>query len=311
MLSEGEAIPPEFSRPEVVKVLQDYYGRLKRNAVNSTSREPVPAISEADATGDIEHLYADIRASLGVPVVNLIWRHFATIPGGLAWAWGSVRPLYHDGSIAAQAADFRADLQVPTPKKLSVPTLTAAGLDTKDLTFVTMILSSYERTNSMNIIALGALLAGIDGRTGAIGVQAAPPGDEAPIEGDMPIPLALAEMPGNVRDLVQSLHRIGGTDEIVPTMYRHLAHWPGSLELIHELLAPLEADGLLTPAIAEALTASRRRAAAIAPGLATLSAKPEAKAMRHIQDTLAQFIDGPLAKMVTLVAVIRRAMPGP
>lgn len=28
MLSEGEAIPPEFSRPEVVKVLQDYYAGL-------------------------------------------------------------------------------------------------------------------------------------------------------------------------------------------------------------------------------------------------------------------------------------------
>ena len=29
MLSNGEAIPPEFSRPEVVKVLQDYYASLK------------------------------------------------------------------------------------------------------------------------------------------------------------------------------------------------------------------------------------------------------------------------------------------
>jgi sulfate adenylyltransferase len=29
MLTDGEAIPPEFSRPEVVKVLQDYYANLK------------------------------------------------------------------------------------------------------------------------------------------------------------------------------------------------------------------------------------------------------------------------------------------
>ena len=29
MLGAGEAIPPEFSRPEVVKVLQDYYASLK------------------------------------------------------------------------------------------------------------------------------------------------------------------------------------------------------------------------------------------------------------------------------------------
>ena len=30
MLSNGEAIPPEFSRPEVVKVLQDFYACLKK-----------------------------------------------------------------------------------------------------------------------------------------------------------------------------------------------------------------------------------------------------------------------------------------
>ncbi|MBM3581510.1 MAG: sulfate adenylyltransferase, partial [Alphaproteobacteria bacterium] len=29
MLSKGEAIPPEFSRPEVVKILQAYYQGLK------------------------------------------------------------------------------------------------------------------------------------------------------------------------------------------------------------------------------------------------------------------------------------------
>ena len=277
--------------------------------MNHTPKEPVPAISEADATGEIADLYADIRASLGVPVVNLIWRHFATLPGGLAWAWGSVRPLYLDGTIASQAAAFRADLQVPAPKTLSLPALTAAGLDSTRLATVSMILSSYERTNSMNIIALGALLAGIEGRTGTMDEPAIRPEDDVPIEGDMPIPLALDEMPGEVRNLVLSLHRMGGTDEIVPTMYRHLAHWPGFLEIIYELLSPLEDDGRLRPAIAEALSGAGRRSAAMTPGLATPSARPEAEAMGHIQNTLAQFIDGPLAKMVTLVAIIRRAMP--
>lgn len=283
---------------------------MEKDTVNHIPREPVPAISEADATGEIADLYADIRASLGVPVVNLIWRHFATLPGGLAWAWGSVRPLYLDGTIAAQASAFRTDLQVPAPRRLDISALSAAGLDSADLTSVTMILSSYERTNSMNIIALGALLAGIEGRTGSIGTQAERPGDEAPIEGDMPIPMALDEMPGNIRDMVLSLHRMGGADEIVPTMYRHLAHWPGFLETIHELLAPLEADSLLKPAIADALNASRQRAAAIVPGMATMKERPDAEVIRHIKSTLAQFIDGPLAKMVALVAIIRRAMPG-
>ena len=50
--------------------------------------DPLPAIAEADATGAVALMFADIRAVTGVGVVNLIWRHLATIPGGLAWAWG-------------------------------------------------------------------------------------------------------------------------------------------------------------------------------------------------------------------------------
>ena len=66
--------------------------------------DPVPAITEAGATGEIAAIFADIRLVLGVDVVNLIWRHLATIPGALPWAWGTLRPLYADGSIAAEAA---------------------------------------------------------------------------------------------------------------------------------------------------------------------------------------------------------------
>ncbi len=51
----------------------------------AASSDPVPAIAEAEATGETVELYTDIRATLGVPVVNLIWRHLAVFPGGLAW----------------------------------------------------------------------------------------------------------------------------------------------------------------------------------------------------------------------------------
>ena len=99
----------------------------------NTSGDPVPAIAEADATGEIAALYADIRATLGVPVVNLIWRHLATFPGGLSWAWRSLKPLYASGAIAAEAAALRAGLSVPALAGLSRPTLAAAGLSNADL----------------------------------------------------------------------------------------------------------------------------------------------------------------------------------
>ena len=65
--------------------------------------DSIAAIPEEDASGDIATLYADLRATLGVPFVNLIWRHLATIQGGLAWAWTLVKPLYVIGASRGPA----------------------------------------------------------------------------------------------------------------------------------------------------------------------------------------------------------------
>lgn len=45
-----------------------------------------PEIRPQDATPDITAIYADICAVSGVPMVNLIWRHFAALPDALGWA---------------------------------------------------------------------------------------------------------------------------------------------------------------------------------------------------------------------------------
>src|SRR6185436_3814972 len=50
-----------------------------------------PAVAEAAATGETAALFADIRATVGVRVVNLVWRHLATIDGALPWAWAAVK----------------------------------------------------------------------------------------------------------------------------------------------------------------------------------------------------------------------------
>jgi len=49
-----------------------------------------PQVPEHGVPPEIATLYADIRAVSGLPVVNLIWRHFAALPGVLPWVW--VRP---------------------------------------------------------------------------------------------------------------------------------------------------------------------------------------------------------------------------
>lgn len=116
--------------------------------------DPIAAIPEAEATGDTAALFAEIRATLGLPVVNLVWRHLATIPGGLPWTWDQVKPFYVSGAVERAAASFLAHQEMTAPFRPSPATLAAAGVTADDLPVIRAIIDSYHRGNAMNIIAL-------------------------------------------------------------------------------------------------------------------------------------------------------------
>ena len=277
--------------------------------MDKRSTDPVPAITEADATGETAALYTDIRATLGVPVVALIWRHLAVFPDGLPWAWGSLKPLYASGAIANEAAALRAGLEVPVLPGLSRPALAAAGVSNDDLIRITMILQSYERSNAKNLIALGALLARLEGKSSTLGEPAPPMQIEDPIEGQLPALLTLDAMAPPVRALVEDLNRIGGREEILASMYRYLAHWPAYLALIHVLLTPCGAEGGLEPLIINVIADGRRRANQIVSGLASPERTPSQDTQKALRPALAKFVHGAIAKMTAIVPLIRQAMP--
>lgn len=275
----------------------------------NASADPVPSIREADATGEIAELYDDIRATLGVPVVNLIWRHLAIFPGGLGWAWEALKPLYASGVIEREAAALRNGLEIPTLPGLTAPALCAAGLLAPDLDRINMILASYERSNAMNIIALAAILSGLDGtETPRQLVESGPSGEES-VVGEMPPLLTLDEMDDDVRALVQALNAIGGRTEILASMYRHLANWPHYLGLISALVTPFAAEGKLEPVILNVIAEGRRRAAHLAGALATPAQPLESSVRDDMCAALNQFVDGPIGKMIAVVPLIKQAMP--
>ena len=118
---------------------------------------PVPAVTEAEATGETPAIYADIRQVYRVSVVNLVWRHLATFPGALPWAWGTVRPLYIDGTIRREAASIRAVSRVPEIVALPHEVFAATGLETGDFLRIPHVLDAYDRTNPMALIALSVV----------------------------------------------------------------------------------------------------------------------------------------------------------
>jgi len=276
--------------------------------------DPVPAIAEASATGAVAELFADIRRVLGVEVVNLIWRHLATIPDALPWTWGMLRPLYADSTIAAEARALHGWLALPPLPPLPSDLFAAIGLGKDDLTSIRNILAAYDRTNAMALVALSALLCRLDGPAAAAGQR----DEERPrLSPDPPAPIslpplpALDALPSPVGNLVLSLNRLGTHREtpVLASMYRHLAYWPVYLALSWALIAPLDADGSLERAIADALTGARARAARLAP---QLRAPPlDAATEDGIRAAVEPFASDVIAKMVVICALLRRATGRP
>jgi hypothetical protein len=277
--------------------------------------DPVPAVTEAAATGDIAEIFVDIRRVLGVEVVNLIWRHLATIPGALPWAWGMLRPVYADGTIAAEAAALHEDLKLSRLPPLPAELLAAVELVGGDIGTIRNILSAYDRTNAMALVALSALLCRLDGERpdqGSGRVASASP--SPPLLIPLPALPSMAELPPATADLVMILNRLGTRreDPVLASMYRHLAYWPVYLALAWTLIAPLDADGSLERSIADAQKKARARAEGIAAGLDVppgLSIDPALSTA--IRSAVEPFAGDAIAKMVVICTLLRKATERP
>src|SRR5258708_30203635 len=101
--------------------------------------ESVPSILEAEGRGEVAAIFADIRKVLGTSVVNLIWRHLATMPGALPWTWAAVRPLYL-GAAPLHAESVRRTIALPELPGFSSDTLLAAGILPPDQIIIRQVL---------------------------------------------------------------------------------------------------------------------------------------------------------------------------
>ena len=230
--------------------------------------DPVPAIAESEATGEIAEIYADIRATLGIGVVNLIWRHLATIDDALPWTWQAVRPLYAGGAAAAAGNALLADLELPDLPPWPASALEAAGVGEDDIPTVRAILDTYNRGNATNLVALSTLVAGqaeLPRKGAASPLQPILP--PATISTPIPALPALDALGPATRELVMELSKLaaGPQDRIVPSLYRHLADWPSYLALAWTVLAPLDRAGRLKTMGDRALATAAARAGALGP----------------------------------------------
>lgn len=255
--------------------------------------DPFPAVAEQAAVGETAAIFADIRATIGVRVVNLVWRHLATIDGALPWAWTAVKPLYLQGMADQAAIRFRESMALPVLGSL-------AGEQPRS---VDDVLASYDHSNTINLFTLGALVAWLRGETGRGATPESGVRLPAP---DITLPKLAShgDVSSETWALVLRLNRFGDPEQLIlASMYRHLAHAPDFLRSVEAALKPVEADGSLARAIVANRLDAHRRATILANAIE--ARRPSFAG--QVESSVAAFVDHAIGKMVTICRAIRRA----
>jgi hypothetical protein len=249
-------------------------------------------LNEADATGRIAEIYAEIRLFSGVPYVSSLQRYLATMPGVLEWAWDALRPAIASGAIPETGWRLAASVRLAPAAPVAAATLRDWGLGSADLAAVRNIAANFVRVSPVNLVTgacLDRLLAG-----------AAPAGPDYAL--NWTPPAMLPPMPGNAAAaalsaetnalLMRFATEVDGRP-FIPALYRQVAHWPPVLawlagELAPRLIAP-ETAALRATFRDTARTAARDIVARL-PGLPP-GPPPDADTARRVRAVIDRYAE--------------------
>lgn len=266
-------------------------------------------LAEADATGRIAEIYAEIRHFYGVPYVSSLQRHFATIPGVLEWAWAAVRPGFASGALPTAAwAVARGTALTPLPK-LSPAAIRLLGVDAASLETIRMVCRSFETVAPLNM-AMGATVRALLNGEAAGGSKASAQADWQPPEA-MPNPPATLHpdhVDADTRAVLVQLAAQMDQETFIPGLYRQLAHWPAYLAHAATQIEPLlQSEQML--AAGDALRAGiNERALDLLPSLPAPPPAPADTPFEHILAAIEAYqITSP--QMICFGRLLREALP--
>jgi hypothetical protein len=275
-----------------------------------TGEFTLPEVSEANALETVQAIYRDIRQLSGVPMVALIFRHIATYPEFLEEVWTSIGPLFRVGRIqdAAWRIAKLVSLAEPLPR-LEPATRDMLGLVGQDLERVQNTLDAYNRANPVNLLAILSLLARVQSDAPATAPQQRDGWQPPPaIPGPLPQMVAPEAMAPSLRWLVNDFGfgDRSKLDPVVPSLFRHLAHWPKYLATLHISLLPRFRDHSVATASNDLQKAMIREAAIIATNLPPLKRFASAPELR---DTVSQFSRDTIPMMTVIGHAMRVSLP--
>jgi hypothetical protein len=171
------------------------------------------------------------------------------------------------------------------------------GLTEGDIVAARAVIAAYNRSNGLNLMALAALIA--PSATGATTAPAAGAAASPPHWPSLPPLLPREAIDADTWNMIRHVNAFGssGVDAGIATLWRHLAHWPALLALIHGAFAPLQSRGLIEETNARLVALSAAEGAFMAHLRLTSSALS-----RQAFATITGYVRSPsqVARMVTI-----------
>ena len=212
----------------------------------------LPEQPEAQANEAVRAIYAQIRRAAGVPMVALIFRHLATLPGAMEWAWSVIGPPLAQGQLQRWAWAMEGALDLAPALPVSPQALRYLGIAEEAVGEMARLSLAYGRANPVNLLALRLIalrLGGGDGSDAAapmLAPSAAQVGASEPWQppaalGPLLPMIDLHKAPPELMALLQSLSQRGQAvpdAAFVPSYYRQLASRPPLLALASLIVPP-------------------------------------------------------------------------
>src|SRR4051812_40631948 len=102
-------------------------------------------LAEREASGEKAAIYADIRRLGGVPMVALIFRHLATRPGVIEWAWDAMGPAWRSGLLQETAWRIAREAPLVPIARMPRETLAVLGIDPGGVAEIRVACEAYNR----------------------------------------------------------------------------------------------------------------------------------------------------------------------
>lgn len=201
-------------------------------------------ITEGEATGEIARIYDEIREAYAAPYVSSLFRHLATYPGLLEWAWDFTRPAFRSGMIQHTGWTHVDVSALPALPPVSRNELRALGVAEDDEAVIRDVCRTFTRVSPINLVFAGCLARVLRG-------EAERTGDRAPAPPTRSLPKSLPRLPDMVpwdaldterRAVVDVFETELAGEAFVSGLYRILAHWPGYLARVAADLGPSLSD---------------------------------------------------------------------